>query len=144
MKGMNEELRKYHSFKSMNASGIIRSNQINTGHERALFREKYCEFETKNHSLVEVEAKCLECCGIFLAKPGLMSMLSDDREVNVTRYKAITEPVYKYLKKLYEELVYCSGWIGNYYELRDEAALKIQAALRKFIARKKTKGAMSA
>mgnify|MGYP000264032845 CR=1 FL=1 len=144
MKGIKVELEKYHRFKSMCAAGILRSGSIKTGQEWAKFREEYLAFEEESHTPEEIESKCLEYCGVFLAKPSLMSVLSDDRDaddrdVNVPRYKAITEPVYKYLKSLFEELVYYTAWIEMYYELRDEAAIKIQAVFRGYAIRKKNK-----
>ena len=137
MKGMNNELKRYIKFKSMCDAGGIRSGNIKTCPEWAQFREEYFEFEEESHTPEENEDKCLEYCGIFLAKPGLISLFSGDRCPGEMYFKAITEPVYKYLKKLHEELVYYAGWIGNYHELRAEAAIKIQAVFRGYTTRKK-------
>jgi hypothetical protein len=125
MNGMYAELKRYRRFKNMCADGVIRSENIKTGKEWAKFREDYIAFEEESHTPDEIESKCLEYCGVFLAKPGLISALSDDREINVPRYKAITEPVYKYLKTLCEELVYYAGLIDRYYELHNESVTKI-------------------
>ncbi len=54
--------------------------------------------------------------GFFLAKPRLVSLFSGDRYPGEMYLKAITEPVYKYLKKLHEELVYYAGRIDRYNE----------------------------
>lgn len=137
MNSMNAELEKYHRFKSICAAGVIRSSSIKPGQDLAKLREEYLAFENEDHTPLEIESKCLEYCGIFLARPGIISVLSDDMDVNVTRYKAITEPVYKYLTSLYEELVHYAGWIDRYHELRDEAAIKIQAVFRGYKTRKK-------
>lgn len=139
MNGMNTELEKYHRFKKMCAAGAVRSDSIKTSQDFANFREEYLTFEDEAHTPEEIESKCLEYCGIFLAKLGLISVLSDDKDdTSIPRYKAITEPVYKYLKSLSEELVYYAGWIGRYYELRDKASTKIQAIFRGYKVRKKT------
>jgi hypothetical protein len=140
MNGMNAELERYHRFKGMCVAGVISSGNIKTGPDWIKFREEYLAFDDEDHTPKEIESKCLEYCGVFLAKPELISVLSDDRELNVPRYKAITEPVYKYLKSLYEELVHYTSWIDRYHELRDEAAVKIQAVFRGYKVRKKPLG----
>jgi hypothetical protein len=115
MKSMNSILDRYANFKLKRDEGLALSAKIKTFTDIDVFQEEFFASEdaVEGDSNATIE-RCLKYCGIFLAKRQLISMFSGDRIRGEPYYKATTEPVYLYMKKLKEDIEYDGGCIGRY------------------------------
>ena len=115
MKNMNSILDRYANFKLKRDEGLALSSQLKTFPDIDVFQEEFFTSEdaVEGNPNAQIE-RCLKYCGIFLAKRQLISMFSGDRTRGEHYYKATTEPVYLYMKKLKEDVEYDGGCIGRY------------------------------
>jgi hypothetical protein len=136
MKSMNSILDHYANFKLKRDEGLALSAKIKTFADIDVFQEEFFASEdaVEGDPNATIE-RCLKYCGIFLAKRQLISMFSGDRIRGEPYYKATTEPVYLYMKKLKEDIEYDGGCIGRYSEALDKLN---QRAVKKVTGAKKS------
>ena len=136
MKGMNSILDRYANFKLKRDEGLALSATLKTFADIDVFQEEFfvSEDAVEGDPDATIE-RCLKYCGIFLAKRQLISMFSGDRTRGEPYYKATTEPVYLYMKKLKEDIDYNAGCIGRYSETLDKLN---QQAMKKVTGAKKS------
>lgn len=136
MKSMNSILDRYATFKLKRDEGITLSATLKTFSDIDVFQEEFFTSEdaVEGDPNATLE-RCLKYCGIFLAKRQLISMFSGDRTRGEPYYKATTEPVYLYMKKLKEDIEYDAGCIGRYSETLDKLNLE---AMKKVTGAKKS------
>ncbi len=136
MKSMNSILDRYANFKLKRDEGIALSAKIKIFSDIDVFQEEFfvSEDAVEGDPDATIE-RCLKYCGIFLAKPQLISMFSGDKTRGEPYYKATTEPVYLYMKKLKEDIDYDAGCIGRYSETLDKLN---QQAIKKVTGAKKS------
>ena len=138
MKSMNSILDRYANFKLKRDEGIALSAKIKTFSDINAFQEEFFTSEevVEGDPSATIE-RCLKYCGIFLAKRQLISMFSGDRIRGEPYYKATTEPVYLYMKKLKEDIEYDGGCIGRYNatleKLELEAMKKVTGAKKSWL-----------
>jgi hypothetical protein len=138
MKSMNSILDRYANFKLKRDEGIALSAKIKTFSDINAFQEEFFTSEevVEGDPSATIE-RCLKYCGIFLAKRQLISMFSGDRIRGEPYYKATTEPVYLYMKKLKEDIEYDGGCIGCYNatleKLELEAMKKVTGAKKSWL-----------
>ncbi len=115
MHAMNVQLERYDKFKNSCTEGLEIAASIKNPNEVLQFVEEYdlFEFNVNDYSAEEILSTRLKYVGVFLANSGIMSAFSGDREPGVSYYKAITEPMYYYLKGIKEELEYLGGRLGR-------------------------------
>lgn len=136
MKSMNSILDRYANFKLKRDEGLALSATLKTFSDIDVFQDEFFASEdaVEGDPNATIE-RCLKYCGIFLAKRQLISMFSGDRIRGEPYYKATTEPVYLYMKKLKEDIEYDAGCIGRYSETLDKLNLQ---AMKKVTGAKKS------
>ncbi|MBP9829659.1 MAG: hypothetical protein KBD04_06495 [Proteobacteria bacterium] len=112
---MNKMLIRCNRFKNSCSKGYEIAEAIKTPAQVMQFVEEYDLFEMniQDHSNEKIFSMHLKYMGVFLAKPSIMSAFSGDREFGIPYYKAITDPIYLYLKGIKEELEYVAGTLGR-------------------------------
>lgn len=116
MRNMNDLLEAYSKFKVKCAQGINLAEKIKSSDDIQQLVEEFDAFEysSDSYSSEEILNMQLKYAGVFLASSRIMSAFSGDRTHGVPYYLAVTEPVYKYLKKIKEEIEYVAGRLGRF------------------------------
>lgn len=120
MVSMNKLLIRYNRFQNSCTKGHEIALNLKSSKEILQFVEEYDLFEMNidDYTPEKIFSIHLKYMGVFLASSSIMSAFSGDRPQDDPHhgepyYKAITEPMYHYLKDIKAELEYVAGSLGR-------------------------------